>query len=85
MSFKVSMHADAIAMLKQLDKSIKERIVKRIGRMRDEPVGRHMKHGLDFFVEEIGQCRIVYVCESQEKLICFVGTHKEYEKWYSEK
>ncbi len=28
--------------------------------MRDEPVGRHMKHGLDFFVEEIGQFSILF-------------------------
>lgn len=83
MSFEVLLHEDAAARLLRMDASIRERLVKRIARMRDEPVGRHLGYGLDFFVIEIGQYRMVYTCEGRKKTIYFVGNHKEYEKWYS--
>jgi mRNA-degrading endonuclease RelE of RelBE toxin-antitoxin system len=83
MNFEVMLHEDAAARLLRMDTSIRERMIKRIARMRDEPVGRHLKYGLDFFVIVVGQYRIVYTCEGKRKTIYFVGNHKEYEKWYS--
>lgn len=83
MSFEVFLHEDASARLLRMDASVRERLIKRIARMREEPVGRHMKHGLSFFVIDIDKYRIVYACTGNCKTIYFVGTHKEYEKWYS--
>ena len=83
MSFEVLLHEDAAARLLRMDASIRERIIKRIAHMRDEPEGRHMKYGLNFFVIVVGQYRIVYTREGKRKTIYFVGNHKEYEKWYS--
>ncbi|MEM3556174.1 MAG: hypothetical protein QXF56_05630 [Candidatus Micrarchaeia archaeon] len=83
MSFEVLLHEDASAKLLRMDASVRERLIKRIARMREEPPGRHMKHGLDFFVIDVGQYRIVYTCKGSCKTVYFVGTHKEYERWYS--
>jgi len=80
MSFEVLLHEDAAARLLGMDASVRERMIKRIARMREEPAGRHLKYGLDSFVIEIGQYRIVYTCEGKRKTIYFVGNHKEYEK-----
>ena len=82
-SYFVSLHEDAAKMLEGLDASVRARLIKRIARMRSEPPGRHMAHGLDFFVEEAGQYRIVYTVEGDSKIVYFAGRHKDYEKWYS--
>lgn len=66
-----------------LDKSIKERIAKKIGKILKYPNKRHLKKSL-FFVDEVGQYRIVYRIfeENKRARFYFVGDHKEYEKWY---
>ena len=68
-----------------LDKSIKERIAKKVGKILGSPTKRHLKKSL-FFVDEIGQYRIIYrIFEENNKVrFYFVGTHKEYEKWYKQ-
>lgn len=66
----------------KLDGGTRERVLKRIVRMSSEPLGRHLRHGLDFFVIELGQYRVVYKAKNATKTIFFVGTHKEYEKWF---
>jgi hypothetical protein len=46
------------------------------------PQGRHLKFGLPYNVEEVGQGRIVYQVKNDTIYIirCF-STHKDYEKW----
>jgi len=44
-----------------------------------------MRSGLDFFAEEVGQYRIVFTCEANQKVVYFVGNQKDYEKWYSKR
>lgn len=46
-------------------------------------VGRGL-HFTRFLVEEAGQYRIAYIEDSKNrvKMIHFVGSHKQYEKWY---
>jgi len=85
MNFEVLLHEDAANTLLKMDASVRERLIKRIARMREEPSGRHLKYGLGFFVIEVGQYRIVYTFEGNHKTIYFLGDHKEYEKWYSTK
>jgi len=82
MIFEVLLQEDAKESLMEMDASARNRIIKRIARMRGQPPGRHLRHGLDFFVEEVGQYRIVYTFEEDKKIIYFIGSHKEYEKWY---
>jgi len=47
------------------------------------PKKRHLKKGARFFVDEIGQNRIIYrVFEENKKVrFYFAGNHKEYERW----
>ena len=46
------------------------------------PPGRHLKFGLAYNIEDVGQGRIVYQVKNDTIYIirCF-STHKEYEKW----
>ena len=48
-----------------------------------EVLSRHLKQGLQYYVAEIGQHRLCYKIdrERKAKILCFVGDHKEYEKW----
>lgn len=63
--------------------AIKERVAKKLKQILNGLPGRHLKHGSNFFVEEIGQYRICYISDEKKKIrcFCFVGDHKEYEKW----
>lgn len=62
---------------------VKERVAKKIKKVLEYPQKRHLKK-LSFFVDEIGQYRIVYRIFDENKRVrfYFVGNHKEYEKWY---
>lgn len=66
-----------------LDKSVKDRIVKKIRQILDELPGRHLGHGVPYFVEEVGQYRICYKSFDDLKVrrFYFVGKHKEYDRW----
>jgi mRNA-degrading endonuclease RelE of RelBE toxin-antitoxin system len=70
----------------KFDKSVQAKITKKILQLKQPHPSRHMKHGAPFFVEEVGGYRIVFIVIEKEmmKRIEFVGTHKQYEKWYSE-
>ncbi|MFA5246364.1 MAG: hypothetical protein WC408_00550 [Candidatus Micrarchaeia archaeon] len=80
--YKVTVNEAVEKKLQKMDNAISERLIRLIARMRSTEPGRHLKHGLDFFVEEEGQYRIVFRFTNQEKRIHFAGDHKEYEKWY---
>ncbi len=68
----------------KLDNTIKERVAKKIKKILEFPQKRHLKKGARFFVDEIGQNRMVYRVfeENKEARFYFVGNHKEYERWY---
>ncbi len=44
---------------------------------------RHEKHGVDYFVDEIGDDRVCFKSDENAKIrkFYFIGTHKEYEKF----
>jgi mRNA-degrading endonuclease RelE of RelBE toxin-antitoxin system len=70
---------------KKLDNSLKILFKKHLEKMKkDENVGRHLKGGIPFYVENVGSSsRIVYYIENEKIIICyFFVTHKEYENWY---
>ncbi|MBU1120654.1 MAG: hypothetical protein ABIE23_05925 [archaeon] len=70
----------------KLDHAVKERAAKKIRKILEFPKKRHLKKGARFFVDEIGQSRIVYRVfeENNEVRFYFIGNHKEYEKWYKQ-
>jgi mRNA-degrading endonuclease RelE of RelBE toxin-antitoxin system len=71
------------AYFEKLDKSMRERVWRKIQQLKTIPHSRHLKHGLDYFVSEVGQYRIAYKIneEKKTKILYFVGDHKDYEKW----
>ena len=64
---------------------IKKRFLKRREKYRNFPTTgfRHSKHGLPYFVDEIGQYRICFISDEERDIrtFCFIGKHKEYEKF----
>ncbi len=67
----------------KLDNSVKKQIMKKVMQLQNPLPARHLKFGLDFYVEDVGQYRICYKIDEtrQAKVFYFAGTHKEYEKW----
>jgi mRNA-degrading endonuclease RelE of RelBE toxin-antitoxin system len=82
-TYKVDYDREWSEYFQSLDESIKARIAKKIGKILNYPNKRHLKKSL-FFVDEVGQYRIIYRIFEEDKQVrfYFVGTHKKYEKWY---
>ena len=72
------------AYFRNLDKSVRDRILAKMEQLRHEHSSRHLKQA-PIFVEEVGQYRICFKIDEKErmKIFYFVGDHKDYEKWYS--
>lgn len=84
MTYAVILHEDAREQLLKLDSSIRERIIKHLARMQDKPPGKHLHHGLAYFVEKVGQYRIAFKVAETVKTVYFIGDHPDYEKWLKE-
>jgi len=67
----------------KLLKDIQIRVWKKIKQILSGLPARHLQHGVNFFVEEVGQYRICYKSFEDRKIrrFYFVGKHKDYEKW----
>ena len=78
---KILISEAAIADLGKMDNSIYERFKKHIQSIKG-PL-RHLRHGLPFEVDEIGQGRIILKQEGDTITVyrCF-ARHKDYEDWY---
>lgn len=68
---------------KKFDNSIQNQILKKIEQMK-QPLRARGLHSSKYQVEETGQYRIALKIDelNRVKKIHFVGTHKQYEKWY---
>ncbi len=64
---------------------IQDRILKKIEQMKQPLQGRGLQHSR-FLVEEVGDYRVAYSLDetNRTKEIHFVGSHKQYEKWYTQ-
>jgi mRNA-degrading endonuclease RelE of RelBE toxin-antitoxin system len=82
--FEVVLDTEAEEQFNLLDKTQKERFGKKISKLQELIKTRHLKHGLPFFVVEVGQYRICFEQQQNLRKIRFVGTHKQYEDWYKE-
>ncbi|MEK6972679.1 MAG: hypothetical protein AABW72_01400 [archaeon] len=67
-----------------LDNAIKGHVAKKIRKILEFPKKRHLGQKAKFFVDEIGQHRVIYRVfdETNEVRFYFVGNHKEYERWH---
>ncbi len=86
MPYRIAFTREAEEAFLGLDKAVRVRIAKKALQLeRDGFASRHLKFGLPFFVEEIGGYRLVFeTLESErKKVVIFVGSHGDYQKWYS--
>ena len=67
---------------KKMNKDIQRKIWKQIQQIKHLEKAKHLKHGLPFFIVETTQYRLDYKKEENKRIIYFVGSHKQYEKWY---
>ncbi len=76
---------EALEDLEKMDRAVLDKFDKHFDKLSGMSPGRHMKHGLPYCVDNVGQGRIVYSMDGDTIYIirCF-ATHKEYEKWYKE-
>lgn len=67
----------------QLDKEMQRRVWKKIEQLKNPAKARHLKKGLPYFVEEVGQYRIIYGVFEERKTKRFYAVllHKDYDKW----
>jgi mRNA-degrading endonuclease RelE of RelBE toxin-antitoxin system len=82
--FKATFHKNWPEYFNKLDSQIKEHTAKKIQKILEHPQKRHLSGSAKYFVDEIGQYRILYMVfeEKQEVRFYFAGNHKEYERWY---
>ena len=73
---------EAFNYLEEMDDAILEKFNKHFSKLSRIPSGRHLTHGLNHSVDNVGQGRIIYTVEKDTIYIirCFLN-HKDYEKW----
>jgi len=83
---EVNIREQAFDDLSEMDNTTYLFFLKRVTKIAQIPPRRHMKFGMPFNIEEIGQGRIVYWIEEDKLFIirCFAD-HKDYQKWYRSK
>lgn len=85
--YKATFDEDWPKFFGSLDNGIKERVARKIGKILGFPKKRrHLGQGASFFVDDVGQYRILYRVFDGigEVRFYFVGKHKEYENWYKQ-
>ena len=83
-SYEVLLMDEALATLNRLDKSMRERVKKKLEALGTLRPARTLKKRPDVWVLEIGDFRALYLIDktAKTKIIFFMGDHKEYEKKY---
>ncbi|HIH18616.1 TPA: type II toxin-antitoxin system RelE/ParE family toxin [Candidatus Micrarchaeota archaeon] len=82
--FSVLLTDEALSALDRLDKSVRERVKKRLEALRTlRPARTLRKHG-EVWILEIGDFRALYLIDEKAatRTIFFIGNHKEYQKRY---
>jgi len=83
--YDLEFDADWIGYFKNVPPSIQKRFKKRLRKYGIFPTSafRHEKYGINYFVDEIGQYRILFVSDEKSKIrrFYFIGDHKDYEKF----
>ena len=82
--FNVMLSGEAESDLDGMDDSVYDLFNKHFEKIEDTPPRKHLKHGMPYFKENVGQGRIV--CQIEGDMIyiirCFQH-HKEYDRWLS--
>lgn len=70
---------------KNISLDTRSKIIKKIELLKTDKKFRHLRSGLPYFVQEVGQYRVCFLEKDNTRILIFVGNHKEYEKWYLSK
>jgi len=68
--------------LEKLDNSISIHVIKKIQQLMIERNFKKLKR-LNVNILKIGQYRVGFLDKDENRILLFVGNHKEYEEWYS--
>lgn len=68
--------------LEKLDNSISINVIKKIKQSMIERNFKKLKH-FNVSILKVGQYRVGFLDKEDKRILLFVGTHKEYEEWYS--
>jgi mRNA-degrading endonuclease RelE of RelBE toxin-antitoxin system len=68
--------------LEKLDNSISIHVIKKIKQSMVERNFKKLKH-FNVNILKVGQYRVGFLDKEEKRILLFVGTHKEYEEWYS--
>lgn len=83
--YSLKFDLDWLSYFEKVPEEVKKRFLKRIGKYESFPTFsfRHSRHGLGYFVDEMGQYRVCFVSDENEetRTFYFIGDHKEYEKF----
>ncbi len=83
---KVEFSENAVKDLDAMDKATYISFRKHLMKITMLPPRRHLRHGMPYSIEEVGQGRIAYQVDDEDETLyiirCFAA-HKEYEKWYN--
>jgi len=82
--YTVLLTDEALAALNKMDKSVRERVKKRLEALGTLRPARTLKRHGEVWVLEIGDYRALYLIDKSAKTrtVFFIGDHKEYEKKY---
>lgn len=82
---KVKLLEQAREDLRDMDNSVYAIFKKQLRNIMENPYQRHLRHGMPYYVKEVGQGRIIYTIEEDTDTVyvvrCFQN-HKDYESWY---
>lgn len=82
--YKLNLTIEAQKQFDKLDNSIKIKCEKKFKQIiQKDKVRRHLRFGEKYFVEEVGQYRIIYEINDDKVLILvvFIDKHKKYESF----
>ena len=83
--YKVEFDEDWKTYFKTIPLDIQRRFKKRLDKYESFPsfAFRHEKYGIEYFVDEIGQYRVLFTSDENSKIrrFYFIGDHKEYDRF----
>jgi mRNA-degrading endonuclease RelE of RelBE toxin-antitoxin system len=82
---RVIFDEEAYRDLKKMDHNERAMFYKHVKKLMEIGPRRHLRHGLDAFVEDVGDGRMPFYWDDDDETLrilrCFTD-HKMYEKWY---
>jgi mRNA-degrading endonuclease RelE of RelBE toxin-antitoxin system len=66
----------------KLDKSVRINIFNKLPELLTDKKFKRLKY-FNVGILKVGQYRVGFLDKEEKRILLFVGTHKEYEEWYS--